>query len=83
MLQLMSGQPLWRLRTGRLVLLSEACFLQPLPVQEQAEAPLPHAPRMGEAALGFICREMPIFDVPWAVKVGDTNSQGGDSIWSA
>ena len=67
MLQLMSGQPLWRLRTGRLVLLSEACFMQPLP------APLPHAQRMGEAALGFIHREMPIFDVPWAVKVGDTD----------
>ncbi|GFR39738.1 hypothetical protein Agub_g220, partial [Astrephomene gubernaculifera] len=51
-----SRLPLWRLRTGRFVHLPEGCFLQPT------------TEGLGPAAMGFMARQLPLFDVPWVVK---------------
>eukprot|EP00198_Chlamydomonas_reinhardtii_P000860 XP_001690195.1 predicted protein [Chlamydomonas reinhardtii] len=75
--------PLWRLRTGRFVHLPEGCFLQPLPAPTStssggaaatassaataASVPNPLA-GLGPAAMGFMARQLPLFDVPWAIK---------------
>ncbi|GIM06472.1 hypothetical protein Vretimale_10716, partial [Volvox reticuliferus] len=48
--------PLWRLRTGRFVHLPEGCFLQPT------------TEGLGPAAMGFMARQLPLFDVPWVIK---------------
>ncbi|EFJ44918.1 hypothetical protein VOLCADRAFT_118510 [Volvox carteri f. nagariensis] len=48
--------PLWRLRTGRFVHLPEGCFLQPT------------TEGLGTAAMGFMARQLPLFDVPWITK---------------
>ncbi|GLC59948.1 hypothetical protein PLESTB_001557000 [Pleodorina starrii] len=47
---------LWRLRTGRFVHLPEGCFLQPT------------TEGLGPAAMGFMARQLPLFDVPWVTK---------------
>ncbi|KXZ55127.1 hypothetical protein GPECTOR_3g279 [Gonium pectorale] len=51
-----SRLPLWRLRTGRFVHLPEGCFLQAT------------TQGLGTAAMGFMARQLPLFDVPWVTK---------------
>jgi sacsin len=56
MLQAVARLPLWRLRTARLVHLPEGCFLQPT------------TQGLGTAAIAFMTRQLPLFDVPWQVR---------------
>jgi hypothetical protein len=56
--QEIARKPLWQLRDGRMVSLSQGCFIQPnADVSE-----------LGAAALDFIQRKLPLFNVPWHVK---------------
>lgn len=47
---------MWQLRDGRLVGLEHGCFLQA------------DVASLGDAALAFIQRRLPLFNVPWRVK---------------
>jgi hypothetical protein len=49
-------RPLWQLRDGRLAALDQGCFLQA------------DVASLGGAALAFIQRRLPLFNVPWRVR---------------
>ena len=77
---LVSRLPVWRLRrSGRLVALTEGCFLQASHEEQQdlhqrsqqpqqPQPPQQQPSALGPAALGFVLREMALLDVPWPVK---------------
>ena len=50
-------RPMWQLRDGRMVPLEEGCFLQADLAQ------------IGAAAMAFIQRRLPLFNVPWRVQL--------------
>lgn len=48
---------MWQLRDGRLATLDQGCFLQA------------DVASLGAAALAFIQRRLPLFNVPWRVRL--------------
>ena len=66
MLKLLSTQPLFLLRSGRLTHLHEGCFIQSF--TEQAGNHVGGV-QMGRAARDFVERELPLFNIPLNVKV--------------
>lgn len=66
MLSLMSTQPLFLLGSGRFTHLENGCFNQSASDGEQRES---EAAKLGSAGQAFIEKELPLFNIPWAVKV--------------
>lgn len=59
-LQDIAGRDVWQLQSGGWVMLQDGCFLQ---------ADLAH---IGKSAVDYIQRTLPLFAVPWRVKVALT-----------